>query len=245
MNPKNIALLIKRYWLRDGKKAIVAIIGLWMIAMLMPFIFGINEPKDTALYNVFTLITLMFGTGILGSLMFSESSEVSKGYQWNILPVNNLEKLIAAWLLSFVAFVLLITLLYPLGHFILKGIEQMGVPFRDNTFEWFVSEQIQLALTINAISLMCAAWFKKLPLIKAIVVGNIGAFIFAGTALLLIKLTKPVYSMTQQTSEGAIWVVSNHSSLSFNNSIWSVLIVTAFAFYLLSVAYFKLKERRF
>lgn len=246
MKLNNIILLIKRHLLKDGKKVILGMAALWLVFILLTIVTQLNETIDLDFYHTIMLMLLMFGGSIITSLMFSESSEISSGYQYSTLPVSVLDKLSAAWVISFPLFVICWMVLYYTGLGIFTTINSLGFPVNEieKSFLIPISEQFQMFILLHGFCLLAAAWFKKYPIIKAGMLSSLIGFSFFVKVGLTLWLVKPYGSMMSNTADKTVWHFNdNFFRITTSDSMWSIIICSIVSLFFITVAYFKLKER--
>jgi len=245
MNFNNIKLLIRRYFLKDGFNVIIGMTSIWLLIII------INSLKDQAVsaidldfyYTAMTML-LIIGGPILASLMFFETSESSKGYQFAILPVSIADKLFSAWFISSILYGLLFAMYYYFGLIIFEILKKMGVNSKAISYSFMPNEMIQIYFLTNAFCLMGASWFKKNPVVMNMVFSTIVSILFIGSLGIIFYFIKPSGMVSSFTDAGTMLSINdNITRFTISNSADSMLLVALLTGFFMLVAFYKLKER--
>jgi hypothetical protein len=238
-------LLIKRHLLKDGKKAFLAIAGGWLLFVFLMFVFQWFRPSiNLEIYHTGMVVFFLFGGAVLGSIIFNESSQISSGFQYSILPVSVFHKLTAATVITIPILWALLLALYFLGLGIFSLLASTGVNFTELTYNFVDGNKIQAALMGSCFGLLGGAWFKTYPTIKTALLANAVAAVFITIMAIVAFKLSPIGYMQKNVSETVIWEFnSTYIDSGFGTNIASYIVTTVIALFFLLVAYYKLKER--
>ncbi len=240
----SVFLLIRRQLIKDWRKYAIAVIVGMFAAIFISILSCINTKQlDINIYQKITTILFFIGGAIISSSIFKELEKPETGYQYMTLPASSLEKIVAAWLISFLIYGIISTIAIALGATLLYAVTWFGITIEGNIFETFpIFDFAKYLIVLNAIFLAGAAAFRNNPFIKtSLFVFVYSALIIALTGLIAFAFFKLNPSPFHHISGNNIQI-SNANFLTANPVFQSILFVCGIVF-IWVVAYFKLKER--
>ncbi len=170
---KRFLLLNQKNWVIGLLGAIGLVFSMWMLPVLL-----IDTPIEMLGFNVIKGTAMFFylaGGLALTSRIFFELHSTTTAFQFLTLPASTLEKFIAAWFITSIAY----TVVAIASLFILSVIIEMISAFRMGTWEFFKffnpfhPDQLQRYAAYffyHSIFLLGAIYFKKNNFLKTLLV---------------------------------------------------------------------------
>ncbi len=224
--------------------AVAVIFGLLLTVTLLVAYFNPQE-----LYQIWGFyIGVYFVAGyILSSAAFSELNSPHSGYAFLTLPVSSLEKLIGAWFItSFVytaVYFLVVVIMYYTVGFIMPNAQLHGIFGEKGEFSMVALQQFgEIVITYIAtqsLFLLGASTFTKHNLLKTLLSVFIFLLVIGLYAALVFKI---VFAGIVATESGGPFISEETQELlKLLSKVFNYVI---FPLFMLTVSYFKLKERQ-
>ena len=196
LNPRRIGLLLKKEVLFENKKLFIGMGGMFVLLSLI--IFSSIADRGGNLtnwyvheywYSAFLVVGGLFYT----STVFSELNDKLERASYLSLPASHLEKFTTKWILTFIGFPLLFTILYFIFSWIISFITNAyyGVNvaplslFKSPIGEYEVLGGLKTYLSSQAIFLLAAVAFRKYEFFKLFIT-MFGLFMMFGFFVLFI-----------------------------------------------------------
>lgn len=176
MKPSSLSLLIKRQFKENYQAyAISVAVLLGLLAFLFLLVHQWRDSFSGAVQNGVFLIGLFISGGVFTNTMFQELSEPSKGMWLLNIPATQAEKVVAAILMSTVAFLSVYLCLFFLvdGVYVRLTYKSYGTQLMDlfkNDFHHFIFTYLKF----NGIILLGSIFFTKHSFIKTLLVIILG-----------------------------------------------------------------------
>jgi len=220
--------------------------AIWLLIIIITILKDIRNPFiDLGFYYSFMTLLLLVGGTVLSSLMFHETSEISKGYLMAILPVSIVEKLFSAWFVSTILYGLAMVVLYYLGLTVFTLLQPIGLNFKDLSYHFIPNEAIQAYVLANAFCLMGASWFKKNPIVMNMVFSTVTTTLFFVGIAVMYYFIRPfgLFESVSTTDGTALIINDNITQINIEDTATSMVLITLLSGFFMLVAFFKLKER--
>ncbi len=249
-------LVLKRDLFENAK---TALFGMLTILSIFSFILAMISfqatNKDLYDGNATFYMTGFFIVGLFFSGMaFKDFRNKEKAMSYLMIPASSLEKLLSMLFLSTVGFIVSYTILFEafnlLNILIIKSFPHNLSLSLFNPFIPEVWEAIMIFLPIQAVFLVGAATFRKVPLFYTALYFFIFLLIYGFAATILMKFYTGSLSISEFGDNSSIYFSSSNGD-SGEKSVNDILSVQTFLFffsYLLApifwvVAWFKINEK--
>ncbi|MBS4013919.1 MAG: hypothetical protein KGZ97_09230 [Bacteroidetes bacterium] len=191
----------------------------------------------------FGYFIMFVGGYIFTSRIFNELQSPAKSHFYLSLPARPEEKLISAWLISSVFFLIVSYVLISLISLLISGVLLL---FFDGTLKVFNPLSIDalyiaaVFIITNSVFFLGSIYFKKNNFLKTILTVFVTfVTIFTFTLILILIIIKPF-----QYAHHSVGFQIDFAEVEYINSIISYLFWYAMAPFILVVSYFRLKERQ-
>ncbi len=227
---QQVAHLILRYVAIKKRMiygGLATVIGLLLITKLMLTFFPQSHQLfGPFMFSIFTVL-VTYGGYAFSSTMFNELNAPSSATQFLTLPASTLEKLTAAWLVSYVAYTAVgVLAIYILSLMVGEDVSSASTMTGLSDFYIYTITQ--------SIFLFGAAYFKANNFLSTLIAMIVVAL---GTSLLFIGLKAVFPSLSLFfSSRGTGWLISSSAV----SAIFTVIISASF----LSFTYLRLKNRQ-
>jgi len=169
-NSRRTGLLLRNEFLR-GSKNILIIAGAVTGVLLIINVASGNTADQWDFHSVFFPITLLIGGIIAASRSFSVLYNKQKGIEYLLLPASMFEKFVAKLIFSTVGYILMALAGYFIFSLIGSGLSFLAFGRGHGVFNPFTREvwqMIALYVATSSVVFFGSVYFKKLPLVKTI-----------------------------------------------------------------------------
>lgn len=165
--------------------------------------------------------TLILGGIILSSLSVRVFGHGLRRYQYLTLPASTFEKFLCVWLMTFVAWVVLFTLLYLCYTWLVNmvgGMLFLSVSFETfELFSWSILQTISYYLVVHSVFMLGAVCFKNYAFAKTLLSLLLFTLLFGVCAVVIMKdtfLSEHYCEAGKCELFDEVWV----------NPVWSILV---------------------
>lgn len=217
------------------------------------FLLSVYLLQVLTLYGIFNLdaftnigfVILFVGGFIFSSNIFNELQSPVKSHFYLTLPARTEEKLIAAWLMSSVFFVIVSLLMFVLISVIISGVLVIfynGSMLVFNPFTNNVLTTVGVYMVLQTIFLLGGVYFRKFNFLKTLLTLFVVYQIFVIWAIIMVFLIiRPqgmMFGIEDSMFQGNFMLIESFTT-TMSIIFWYVL-----GPFFLIVSYFRLKERQ-
>lgn len=236
---RQISINYKTWLIAAGSVAgFLMFIGTWNI-------FFDHHAIDSG-YILGIVLPVFFITGLIyTSLIFSELNSTHRAYLYFSIPASAFEKLLSAWLLSSIMYVLFgIILIYIVNFYyiLVAGVFTSKTVELVNLFNLDVLKTFGTYMVIQSIFFLGAIYFRRVNFLKTLLAGFVFMVIISIYSGLLLKLLFGSTSLESKNFVGGVNIAFTAEFVII--PIAKYLFWLAIAPFFLIVSYFRLKERQ-
>jgi hypothetical protein len=238
-------LLVARQLTVNYKTMLIAagaITGFLIVVSLLTVFTGGGGMSSEAFLGL-VMPFFFIGGYLLTSVSFSELNTPHKGYLYLMLPATAFEKLMSAWVISSVMYLVsgaliiwgINLLLLALSSIVgVQGVEVI------NMFSPEVLKPLGVYLVTQSIFFLGAIWFRKVHFLKTLLsmFGVLMMLMFFTGIMMMIFFFRQETGFTINSNNSV-----NFSGYPFVNELMKYLFWICLAPFFITVAYFRLKER--
>ena len=221
-----------------------AITGFVMFVGTLNLIFDVENLDAESIFG-FVLPVFFIGGFIFTSMIFSELHSPHRGYLYLMLPASALEKLVSAWLVTSVLYVLFAScIIWLINLYFIFIAEVFTTKYVElvNLFSFDILKIFGIYMVFQSIFFLGAVYFRKINFLKTILSGFVFVVIITVYSGLLSKLLFGSASFDNKT---ALDISSmNYTAEHVLKPLAEYLFWFALAPFFLIVSYFRLKERQ-
>lgn len=224
--------------------ATAAITGFLMFIGTVQLLFNTESIDANYMFGIF-LPAFFIGGFIFTSMIFSELNSPHRGYLYLMLPASTFEKLVSAWLITSVLYVMFSCLVIYFINIYYVFIAEVFTSKTVEVVNLFSSDILRIFgvyLVLQSIFFLGAIYFRRINFFKTLLSGFILLVIFSMYSGILMKIlfdTSSFHGEMVKDVSGIEFMLENVMQPLAEYLFWF-----AVAPFFLIVSYFRLKERQ-